>query len=147
VTATSIKVAEGHAWAFEDPIYKCAVQLYCCPHAVMEAAIQRDMGVAVADGDNQPAGKVIELRADSGARTYVIWLLPPWREASLDDMNTLVHEVTHAALTALMRRGLNADVDHEEPYCYFLAWLFEVCLQLLRGRAAAPRRVRRKVRR
>ena len=130
--ASDVPVRRGYAWEFNDPIYRAGIMLYCCEHGDMVKSLLR-YKVKVADVvEEPPAGKCIEHYYDSGRRLYIVWIRPGWRERDLDDMNTLVHEVMHVTMTVLMRRGVNADCTHEEPYCYFAGWLFEQCLARLR---------------
>lgn len=127
-----IKVKGGRGWMWSEPMYRVNVVVMQCPHEHLQAALESIGVKAPAAGETPPAGKVIEHWKDKGCGTYIVWIAPEWK-ANPDGLNTLVHETMHVTMTALMRRGIQADVDHEEPYCYFAGHIFERCYCCLKG--------------
>lgn len=134
IPSRKVSVSAGRAWRWDDPVYKVGLYLFSSPHSAMIKALRRSADIKVKDVKEPPQGKAIEHYHDDGKRVYIIWVDRGFNVRNPEHLNTLVHEVMHITMTALMRRGLNADADHEEPYCYYAGSLFEQCYRLLRSR-------------
>lgn len=129
-----LKTSSGRGWKWQEPIYRVELVLYHGPYPAF-VKLAKGLGLkGISLADTAAAGKAIEHWHDDGKRSYLIWIEPDFDLTNPEGLNTLVHEVMHVTMTALMRRGVNADATHEEPYCYFAGWLFEQCYRRLKGR-------------
>lgn len=128
-----VKVGGGHAWRWRDPIYEAEVYLFVSRYNDM-AAVLNKRGWEVKAKDRESLGTSLCNNNKDGSRSYAIWVPPSLRPSRVDDLNTLVHECIHVGLTVLMHRGVNCDTDHEEPYCYYIAFLVSTTVQLLKSR-------------
>ena len=128
-----LRPAHGRGWFFHEPVYGISFYLFQCPYNEMVPVLGR-IGIHIARCEKEPMGTSIMHEARNGAWHYVIWLEVSTDLRRPDGINTLVHECAHTVLTALIKRGINCDPGHQEPYCYYLGWLTEECLKRLLAR-------------
>jgi hypothetical protein len=59
---------------------------------------------------------------ETGFITYIIWMQGfDW---TIDDQQTLVHEIYHTASRILIDRGVKFEDEKQEAYAYYFDWLF-----------------------
>lgn len=122
----------GRAFGWVEYMFNVNVCIVACAHDRLEAFLA-SVGIQKASTGPPPAGKVIEHYKNDNCCSYVVWVSDEWKPTP-DGLNTLVHEITHVTMTILMRRGFDADRDHEEPYCYMAGHLFERAYRCLTGK-------------
>lgn len=118
-------------WAFFDAIYQAQFYVYRCPYAAFCADLKRRWGIE--QSANEPGGKAIRHETAGGKRLYFLWVSNRNRARSSYHIGIVAHEVMHLALFVLMARGINANIDDHEPYCYYVEWLLAETLKRLRA--------------
>lgn len=71
-----------------------------------------------------------DLNGDYG---IVIWM-PSFNLKDTEDMITLAHECFHAAEFSLRDAGVTFIKNVNEPYAYYIGWVFGECLKRLKKR-------------
>jgi hypothetical protein len=75
-------------------------------------------------------GLTHEIKQDSGY-TIVVWM-PSFSTENDEDMVTLAHECFHVTEMILKSAGVTFIRGINEPYAYYLGWVFGECLKRLR---------------
>lgn len=121
----------GRRWKFFDAVYHAQFYVYRCPYETFVAECRRRWKLE--QSSTAPSGKALAHICPNGARLYILWL-PPWNRArSVYHIGIVAHEVTHLTMYVLLTRGVNADSENHEPYCYYLEWLLAETLKRLRA--------------
>lgn len=101
---------------------------YFCPAFTREelaAAIFNNFQLDYPIGDCAAGGSCIVVEMDDGRAGTFIWVDDP------KQLDVLVHECVHAANDLLNKRGIRFDADNDEPYAYYVQYLFNKCREFL----------------
>ena len=87
--------------------------------------------VAEVDVDNADGGAIITLTYDCG-KLWILWL------SKSNDKNNLIpglaHEIFHLAGRILKDRGIELNVDNDEPMAYLIEYLTAIIMQKVKGK-------------
>lgn len=128
----AIEVSNGRAWDLEDDVFKIRCFLFHSTYDEMRTVMNL-RGWGIEPRERIPLASTLVHRTDDGAYHQLIWLPLEWSHETLECLNTLVHECQHVTFKGLIHRGVCANQDDHEPFCYYIGSLFEKCLGALKA--------------
>lgn len=129
---TVIIVPSGDAWEFSDDVFHIRCYLFRSSWETMRTALNT-RGWGIDPRDRMSLGTTLTHKNEVGAYHQAIWLPEDWDIADAECLGTLVHECQHVTFKGLIHRGVCANQDDHETFCYYIGSLFERCFELLRN--------------
>ena len=113
-----------------DPIYHSCLYLVISDHKDFEDYIQKLDKEYIPIENHIPTMKLTSVHyksKDGNIFTDSYLWMPKW-EFCRDDLSSLVHEVSHFSIRIILSRGIDVTIDNNEPYCYYVEYIFHAIL-------------------
>ena len=108
--------------SFCDDLYRARYHIYICKGDRIRSTFKKKYNIDLEDKD--ASGSFYAVKSDGWAEELVIWL------DKYDEID-LLHEVTHAVIYVLDKRGITINSENDEPMCYYTGWLFSKIKKLV----------------
>jgi hypothetical protein len=109
--------------SFTDDLYHAKYNIYIGEIDNLKNTIKRKFNIDL--DDKQSSGSFFSIKNDNGEEHLLIWL-DKW------NIYNLLHEIVHAVVYVLEQRGVKIDSENDEAFCYYVGWVFEKSIKLLR---------------
>jgi hypothetical protein len=119
---------------WRDTLYRSAIYLLVGPaeKAMHWLETNGEVPLDILEDLDWDVGGLTHEGEVNGNYAIIIWM-PSFNMKNNEDMVTLAHECFHATEMILKSAGVTFIRGINEPYAYYLGWVFGECLKRLRG--------------